>query len=132
MSIRTTATLTLGLVAIALSIATRSGDAADEPARDGAAFNERTDELRRTLPAGFTVAIARPFVVAGDEPSEMVRRHAECSVAWAVDTLRRQYFAQDPDRAIADYQTLIEILNIDGTTAFQKQWAQWVLKLTFR
>ena len=56
--------------------------------------------LKQTTPAGFTVVLAPPFVVLGDESPERVRQHAEQTVKWAVDKLKRDYFKTDPTEII--------------------------------
>ncbi len=56
--------------------------------------------VRRQAPPGFTVLAQPPFVVAGDEAPDVVRRRARDTVQWAVDMLKRDYFAQDPAEVI--------------------------------
>ena len=57
--------------------------------------------LRQRLPhAGFSIVIQRPFVVVGDEPLETVQRRADQTVKWAVERLKREYFAKDPTEII--------------------------------
>ena len=51
---------------------------------------------RRARTAEFSFVIQRPFVVIGDEPEAEVRRHAEGTVKWAVDRLKKDFFARDP------------------------------------
>ena len=51
-------------------------------------------------PAGFTVALAGPFVVVGDEAPETVRRRATGVVKWAVDHLKADFFTKDTDDII--------------------------------
>ena len=54
--------------------------------------------LRRgKLPQGFTVVVQPPFVVVGDEPPATVRQRAANTVKWAVDRLKKDFFAKDPD-----------------------------------
>jgi hypothetical protein len=53
--------------------------------------------LKQKAPPGFTVVEQRPFVVVGDEPPEVVRLRATRTVQWAVDALKREYFARDPE-----------------------------------
>jgi hypothetical protein len=54
--------------------------------------------LEAKLPAdrGFTIVVQPPFVVIGDEPAATVRRRATDTVKFAVDRLKRDYFAKDP------------------------------------
>jgi hypothetical protein len=56
--------------------------------------------LRQRLPAGFTVVLQPPFVVIGDEDPAVVRSRARHTVQWAVDRLRRDFFARDPSPAL--------------------------------
>ena len=54
-------------------------------------------ELNKKLPPeGFTVVIQPPFVVIGDESPAMVKYRAERTIKWAVQRLKRAYFAKDP------------------------------------
>jgi uncharacterized protein DUF1570 len=54
-------------------------------------------ELRKHAPPGFSVAVAAPFVVAGDGGEEAVARWASRTVGWAVARLKEAYFPRDPD-----------------------------------
>ena len=56
--------------------------------------------LKKTAPAGFTVVLAPPFVVLGDEAPERVRQHAEQTVKWAAGKLKQDYFKADPAEII--------------------------------
>jgi hypothetical protein len=66
-----------------------------------AALARRNAEVRAQAPAGFTVLVETPFVVAGDEAPDMVRRRAASTVRWAVRMLKQDYFRKDPDEALA-------------------------------
>jgi hypothetical protein len=55
--------------------------------------------LRKKVPA-FTIVEQSPFVVVGDEPAAMVQMRATRIVKWAVDLLKRDYFAKDPEEII--------------------------------
>lgn len=71
------------------------------PADEGftsADYAEHITQLKARLPAdgGFTIVRAPPFVVIGDEPADTVRRRATDTVKFAVDRLKRDYFAKDP------------------------------------
>ena len=58
-------------------------------------------QLKQKLPhENFTIHIERPFVVVGDEAAEVVRRRSAKTVRWAVDKLKQDYFAKDPDHII--------------------------------
>lgn len=79
--------------------------AADRPAPPGftpAAYAQHILQLKQKFAAddGFTVVIARPFVVVGDESAETVERRATNTVAWAVDRLKRFYFDRDPTQIL--------------------------------
>lgn len=65
-----------------------------------AAFAEHWSQLKRHVPASFTVVVQPPFVVIGDESQEMVRRRATNTVKWAVDKLKQDYFKRDPQEII--------------------------------
>src|SRR5690606_39174427 len=65
-----------------------------------ASFAQHVRQLRRRLPAGFTVVVEPPFVVLGDEAPHVVRSHSERTVRWAVRHLRSAYFARDPTRIL--------------------------------
>jgi hypothetical protein len=55
--------------------------------------------LRKRFPA-FTVVEQPPFVVLGDEPADVVQLRASRIVKWAVDVLKRDFFANDPEEII--------------------------------
>lgn len=64
-------------------------------------FDRHLQKLKERLPHdGFSIVIQKPFVVIGDEPLETVRNRAENTVKWAVDHLKREYFADDPEDII--------------------------------
>ncbi len=76
--------------------AAKAGDFTD------ADFASHIAKLGKKIPSkDFTVVIASPFVVIGDESPEMVRRRAESTVKWAVEKLKKAYFQEDP-RQILD------------------------------
>jgi hypothetical protein len=56
--------------------------------------------LEKTLPRGFAIRIAPPFVVIGDGGASAVDRAARGTVAWAVEKLKGSFFAEDPDEII--------------------------------
>ena len=64
------------------------------------ALAQHRQEVQALAPAGFTVLIQPPFVVAGDESAAKVRERADKIVRWAVDRLKKEFFAQDPDEII--------------------------------
>ena len=64
-------------------------------------YEEHIRELRKKVPhEGFSVVIAKPFVVVGDEDPDKVRSRARGTVAWAVEKLKRDYFREDPAEII--------------------------------
>jgi hypothetical protein len=65
-----------------------------ELARDP--YAAHVQDLRRRLPAGFTVVQQRPFVVIGDEDEAVVKERSDDLVRWSIDALKREYFAKDP------------------------------------
>jgi len=86
------------------------GPTAADPARlmRGPIEAERSDPLERRAAElrarwderGLFVVVEAPFVVVGDEPPADVRRHAVHTIRWAVQRLRAQYFARDPETII--------------------------------
>lgn len=77
------------------------GEIADAPpAAEGfskADFAQHVLALKEKTPLkGFTIIVQPPFVVLGDEPPETVRMRATGTVKWAVDALRKDFFAKDP------------------------------------
>ncbi|MCG8585152.1 MAG: hypothetical protein MI757_10605 [Pirellulales bacterium] len=66
-----------------------------------AEYEEHIAELRGKLPdKGFTIVLEKPFVVIGDEPADVVRHRARSTIRWAVNLLKQDYFADDPDRIL--------------------------------
>jgi hypothetical protein len=64
-------------------------------------FAQHIMALKKKVPAGFSLAMAPPFVVVGDEPPQTVRIRAQGTVAWAVQRLKADYFAKDPPEIIS-------------------------------
>jgi hypothetical protein len=57
--------------------------------------------LKKKIPAqGFTVALAAPFVVIGDETADKVHTRAELTVKWAAAKLKADFFKKDPDEIL--------------------------------
>lgn len=71
-------------------------------------------KLNPTLPEGMHVVIEAPFVVIGDEEPEVVGRRARETVRWAVERLKKQYFAKDPN-------DVIDIWLLGGTASYEEQ-----------
>jgi len=72
--------------------------AASRPSEDR--LTTHIQALRRRLPKGFVIVRQPPFVVVGDESERVVRQRAEQTVKFAVDRLRRDFFAKDPEEII--------------------------------
>jgi len=63
----------------------------------GADFAQHIHKLRAKLPSEeFSIVISKPFVVIGDEPLETVKKRSHDTVQWAVERLKKDYFAKDP------------------------------------
>ncbi|MEZ4297190.1 MAG: C39 family peptidase [Polyangiaceae bacterium] len=56
--------------------------------------------LRPMLRPEHTVVIEPPFVVVGDEAPDRVRERASGTVRWAVQHLKADFFAKDPERIL--------------------------------
>ena len=69
-------------------------------ATTNAAMTAHLAQLQPKVPRGFTLVVQPPFVVLGDEAPERVRRRAQETVQWAVDKIKLDYFARDPDEII--------------------------------
>lgn len=65
-----------------------------------AAYAQHVLALKPMLRPGFTVVIEPPFVVVGDEAPERVKERAESTVRWAVEKLKKDFFAKDPERIL--------------------------------
>jgi len=58
-------------------------------------------KLKQKLPGpDFSIVMAHPFVVVGDEAKTMVMRRASNTVGWAVRMLKKSYFQKDPNHII--------------------------------
>jgi hypothetical protein len=71
-------------------------DSARRETFSSAEVSNHLARLQARLPSGFAVLWQPPFAVIGDEPPATVRRRATDTVKWAVDRLRKDYFARDP------------------------------------
>lgn len=71
-----------------------------EPDALDALLEARSREIRETAPPGFTVRAVRPFVVASDEPGEVVVRRVGAVLEPAIRWLERVYFRVEPRSAI--------------------------------
>lgn len=63
-------------------------------------YAQRVMELRGRLGDEFTIVVEEPFVVAGDEAPEVVRRRAVSTVRWATARLEALLFDRRPDEII--------------------------------
>lgn len=90
---------------------------APPPRRTAADCTGALGRLRERAPAGFHCVIEPPFVVAGEGGPEIVRRHAERTVRWAVRLLRQDFFDRDPDEVLA-------IWLFDGDRSYRKHARQ--------
>jgi len=69
--------------------------------RTDADFATHVERLKKKLPStDFTIIVQKPFVVIGDEPAGDVKEHSVRTVKWAVDKLKQEYFAKDPEEII--------------------------------
>jgi hypothetical protein len=65
-------------------------------------------KLKRRVPpsasaAQFSIVVQAPFVVVGDDSRQVVQRHAEQTVKWAVDRLKQDFFTKDPNEILDIY-----------------------------
>jgi len=88
------------IAAVAASPANVPPTPAQPEGTTSADYSQHIIGLKKKLPAGFSIAMAAPFVVLGDEPPETVKARAQNTVAWAVQRLKADYFRKDPDRII--------------------------------
>lgn len=59
------------------------------------------EALERRLPSDdFHILVEEPFVVIGDESPEVLKHRAKSTIRWAVDRIKAEYFAKDPDHII--------------------------------
>jgi hypothetical protein len=102
-------------------------------------------QVRKTVPAGFTVVEQPPFVVIGDAEPDMVRTYSQQVVKWTVDRIKQDlcYYLQEHGLLVnfyrefnahsredpTGYATLQRVLSETDMTAFQKKWEKFVLAL---
>jgi hypothetical protein len=80
-----------------------AGDIKEPPAKVGftsADYAQHVIALKKKLPEKFSLFIERPFVVVGDGPAEDVQAICRGTVRWAVEKLKRDFFARDPREII--------------------------------
>lgn len=64
-------------------------------------YEAHIEKLKSKLPSeNFHIILQKPFVVIGDQSRAAVQRSATGTVKWAVDRIKRDYFAADPDDII--------------------------------
>jgi hypothetical protein len=77
---------------------------ADPAPRSGftpADYAQHVMVLKKKVPAqGFSLALAPPFVVVGDQPLAAVKVYADKTVTWAVKALKADFFRKDPDEIL--------------------------------
>jgi hypothetical protein len=92
------------LLFFAVSVAAKDSPSANETNNEDAAdraLKKHLAELKQKLPSDdFTIVVAKPFVVIGDDEPDEVQRRAEQNVRWAVKMLRQAYFSKDPPGTI--------------------------------
>jgi hypothetical protein len=87
------------LIGLTVAVATAEPPPDTRPSAD---VDQHVRELKQKL-AGrgeFTIVVQPPFVVIGDERPTVVRKHATDTVQFAVDRLKRDFFAKDPDEIL--------------------------------
>ena len=61
-------------------------------------FDQHIEQLKKKLPSKeFSIVVQSPFVVVGDEPLSELKRRSEGTVKWAVERLKQDFFAKDPN-----------------------------------
>jgi hypothetical protein len=78
-----------------------------------AEYAQHVMALRKKLGEGFTYFIDAPFVIAGDEPEEMVAQRAANTVRWAKQKLEEDFFAKEPAH-------ILDVLLFDGSRSYRR------------
>lgn len=82
---------------LSLVVVAFAADAVSTASPTTADFERHVRELKKKLPNdGFTIVVAKPFVVVGDESPQKVRSRVKNTVEWAVKQLKAAYFEKDP------------------------------------
>jgi hypothetical protein len=63
-----------------------------------AEVSQHVQRLKETLPAGFTLAWEKPFLVIGNEAPEVVRARGRDVVRWTRDLLLQDFFERPPSK----------------------------------
>jgi hypothetical protein len=87
------------------------------PAHTEADYAAHIQKLKARLPVGFALVEQRPFVVVGDEAPSVVKQRAESTVKWAVDLLKKDFFARDPE-------DIIDVWLFKNKASYEKHTAQ--------
>ncbi len=78
-----------------------------------AQYAQHVIALKDEVPEGFSVVLAKPFVVIGEGPKSVVKKKDAALVSWAVSMLRQDWFDRDPD-------TIIDIWLFAGNESYMK------------
>jgi len=98
--------LSLAVVGCAIAVplsAHADANAESEAAERDDVYADKIAQLEEQLGEEFTIVLEAPFVVAGDEDAETVRRRAEGTVRWATTMLKQDYFEKDPVDIVVIY-----------------------------
>ena len=93
-----------------------SGDIEGTPGTEAArdeALQTQLEKVRLQMGSGFRSAIVGPFVVTGDLPAEQFEKISRTTIAWAVETLTKDFFAEEPAEVITIYL-------FDGKESYRK------------
>ncbi len=66
-------------------------------------FENKLQEMRAKVGAGFRVAMEKPFVVVSDQSAEDFERTRTGTIRWAVRMLKKDFFDKDPERVMVIY-----------------------------
>ena len=73
-----------------------------EPLREEQ-LQTQLEKARLQMGSSFRPAIVGPFVVTGDLPAEQFEKISRTTIAWAVETLTKDFFAEEPAEVITIY-----------------------------
>ena len=64
-------------------------------------YAQHIRKLKQQLPhSGFHIELQKPFVVVGDGTPKSIKQTSVGTVKWAVDSIKKDYFAKDPNHII--------------------------------
>lgn len=90
--------------ALMLAACSRAADPAAAEGHPDSEYAAHVEHMKKLLPVdGFTILIAKPFVVAGDGPPEDVKRASVQTVQWAVEHLKKDFFEKEPAEVLEIY-----------------------------